>query len=126
GADRDRQRVSERHRRKVDVAVHDVEEHDQGNRDQRDLHPPKGGDPMKRHRPVSKAISRRHILRGAGVALALPWLPSLEPRGVHAAQAAPARRFIPIYLPNGASTLWWRTTGSGAGDAWQLSPLLSP
>jgi hypothetical protein len=43
-----------------------------------------------------------------------------------AQDAASAKRFIPIYLPNGASTLWWKTTGSGAGDAWQLSPLLAP
>ncbi len=72
----------------------------------------------------SCGISRRHILRGAGVALALPWLPSLERKVAHA-QVAKAKRFVPIYLPNGASTLWWKTTGSGAGDAWQLSPLLS-
>lgn len=69
-------------------------------------------------------LERRHFLRGAGVTLALPWLPSLEPRTARA--LAPARkRFIPIYLPNGSSTLWWHTSGSGAGDAWQLSPLLS-
>jgi hypothetical protein len=48
----------------------------------------------------------------------------MEP--ARAATAAPVKRFIPIYLPNGASTLWWKTTGSGKGDSWQLSPLLSP
>jgi hypothetical protein len=68
---------------------------------------------------------RRHFLKGAGVALALPWLPSLE-RRAGAMVAAPRKRFIPIYFPNGASVLWWRTTGTGAGDAWQLSPLLEP
>lgn len=70
-------------------------------------------------------LSRRHVLRGAGVALALPWLPSLAPRSAHAQTLAP-KRYIPIYLPNGASTLWWQTSGTGAGDAWQLSPLLEP
>jgi hypothetical protein len=43
----------------------------------------------------------------------------------HAQEPGAIRRFIPIYMPNGASVLWWRTTGSGVGDAWQLSPLLS-
>jgi hypothetical protein len=52
-------------------------------------------------------------------------LPSLaEPTA--RAQSTTPKRFIPIYLPNGASVLWWETTGSGAGDAWQLSPLLAP
>jgi hypothetical protein len=80
---------------------------------------------MTKPRRSAGAISRRHILRGTGVALALPWLPSLEPR-LARAQSTTARRFISLYLPNGASTLWWKTTGSGTGDAWQLSPLLSP
>jgi len=66
-------------------------------------------------------------LRGAGVALALPWLEVMGPSGrVRAATTAPIKRFMTIYFPNGASTLWWKTTGSGKGDAWKLSPLLSP
>jgi hypothetical protein len=52
-------------------------------------------------------------------------LPSLAPRGARA-QTQAAKRYVPIYLPNGASTLWWQTSGSGVGDAWQLSPLLAP
>lgn len=76
---------------------------------------------------MTRTISRRHLLRGTGVALALPWLEAMVPSGpVRAATPARVKRFIPIYLPNGASTLWWKTTGSGKGDAWQLSPLLSP
>jgi hypothetical protein len=71
-----------------------------------------------------RKLSRRHLLRGAGVALALPWLEAMEP--ARAATTTPVKRFIPIYLPNGASTLWWKTTGSGKGDSWKLSPLLSP
>ncbi len=76
------------------------------------------------NRSARSKLSRRAVLRGAGVALALPWLPSLTPPA--RAQTAPLKRLIPIYLPNGASVLWWETTGSGAGDAWQLSPLLAP
>ncbi len=74
---------------------------------------------------MSKRINRRHVLRGAGVALALPWMESLAPKQA-GAQSTDTKRFLSIYLPNGASTLWWQTTGSGAGDAWGLSPLLSP
>src|SRR6187402_3592889 len=71
-------------------------------------------------------ISRRHVLRGAGVALALPWLEALSTSPARAADAAPVKRFVTVYMPNGASTLWWKTTGSGVGSAWQLSPLLEP
>jgi hypothetical protein len=73
---------------------------------------------------VTRPLSRRSILRGAGVALALPFLESLAPRTA-GAQAAPIRRFLPIFLPNGASDLW-RPTSAGAGDAWRLSPVLEP
>jgi hypothetical protein len=71
-------------------------------------------------------LSRRTLLRGAGVALSLPWLESLAPRSLRAAQSAgPPRRFLPIYLPNGASD-FFRPEASGSGDAWQLSPVLEP
>src|SRR6187402_2848152 len=71
-------------------------------------------------------FSRRYVLRGAGMALALPWLEALATRPASAADAAPPKRFVTVYMPNGASTLWWKTTGSGAGSGWQLSPLLEP
>lgn len=70
--------------------------------------------------------SRRTLLRGAGVALALPWLESLAPRAVRASQpAALPRRFLPIYLPNGASD-FWRPEAAGSEDAWRLSAVLEP
>jgi hypothetical protein len=69
-------------------------------------------------------LSRRHVLRGAGVALALPWLESLSPRRA-TGQAASPRRFVPIYFPLGAGA-YWRPAATGAGDAWQLSPILEP
>src|SRR6185295_5028840 len=65
-------------------------------------------------RTMSRRLSRRHVLRGAGVALALPWLEAMGPSGTaRAATTAPAKRFMTVYFPNGASTLWWKTTGSG-------------
>ena len=67
-------------------------------------------------------ISRRAVLRGAGVALALPWLESW-PRLARAAAAAPIKRFLPIFLPNGAPELW-KPLLAGSGAAWQLSSVL--
>lgn len=77
--------------------------------------------------PVQKAsaLSRRHLLRGAGVALALPWLASLAPRSLGAQPAPARRRFLPIYLPNGAHE-FWSPTRAGTGNAWQLSSVLEP
>lgn len=72
-----------------------------------------------------RAISRRVVLRGAGVALTLPWLESLQPREARAQAAAPRLRFLPIYLPSGAPARW-RPPATGSGDAWALSSLLEP
>ena len=69
-------------------------------------------------------LSRRTLLRGAGVCLALPWLESLLPRA-HAQAAAP-RRFVATYFPNGTAAVYWPPTGVGAGSAWGLSPILAP
>jgi len=74
---------------------------------------------------MSRYVSRRALLRGAGVALSLPWLESLAPRRLHAQTADVRRRFLPIYLPNGAPD-FWLPASAGSGDAWQLSSLLEP
>jgi hypothetical protein len=74
------------------------------------------------------AFSRRTMLRGAGVALALPFFESLDtivaPR-IARAQAAPRTRYIALYFPNGTAQ-FFRPRGEGGGDAWQLSPILEP
>jgi hypothetical protein len=57
------------------------------------------------------------------VALALPWLESLAPRTAGAQVVGPALRFLPIFLPNGASDFWMP---QGAGAAWSLSAVLDP
>ncbi len=72
---------------------------------------------------AGRAFSRRNLLRGAGVALTLPWLESLAPRLAGAQAVAPRLRFLPIFLPNGAAEVW---TPGGAGGAWQLGPILEP
>jgi hypothetical protein len=73
-------------------------------------------------------LTRRNVLRGAGVGLALPWLESLCPAPVQA-QAQPAgktKRYVFMYFSNGVARAFWPPTGAGAGSAWQVSALLEP
>jgi hypothetical protein len=76
--------------------------------------------------PLNTRVSRRALLRGLGVCLALPHLESVAGRGVARAQATPIKRMIVAYFPNGAAAAYWPARGKGTGNAWQLSPLLSP
>ncbi|HEY0713412.1 MAG TPA: DUF1552 domain-containing protein [Polyangia bacterium] len=73
---------------------------------------------------MNRSVTRRNILRGAGVALTLPWLESLAPKAAHA-QNAVRKRYLPIYLPNGAAEAW-KPPSIGSGMAWQLSGVLEP
>jgi len=72
-------------------------------------------------------ITRRNVLRGAGVGLALPWLESLAPAPARA-QAAPTpiKRYLLLYFPCGVARDYWSPKGQGAGAAWSLSALLEP
>jgi hypothetical protein len=73
---------------------------------------------------MNRRFPRRIVLRGAGVALTLPWLEALLPTKQAEAQAAAAiKRYMPIFLPNGASDNW-TPIGMGTGAAWQLGPIL--
>src|SRR5690606_26301776 len=74
---------------------------------------------------MKRIISRRHVLHGAGVALALPFMESLVPRAARAQNTGSIKRYMAIFLPNGASENW-RPVSAGAGSAWQLSPVLEP
>jgi hypothetical protein len=67
--------------------------------------------------------SRRHFLRGAGVALALPWLESLAPRAARGQAAPPRTRFVAMTFPCGVADFWKPT---GVGATWGLSPILAP
>jgi hypothetical protein len=73
-----------------------------------------------------KHLSRRAMLRGAGVALALPLLDSMIPARTALAQtaAAPLPRLGCIYIPHGATMAQWTPAQEGKGFA--LSPILSP
>jgi Protein of unknown function (DUF1552) len=74
--------------------------------------------------PSTNRIARRAILRGAGCAMALPWLESF------AAQAAPAgaeafpKRFGVVFLGCGVNEDHWGSEGSG--PEMKLSKSLSP
>ena len=69
-------------------------------------------------------LSRRAVLRGAGVALALPWFESFAGRASAKVSPAP-KRYVAIFIPNGAPDLW-QPPAAGVGQNWQLSSVLEP
>src|SRR5579872_418225 len=72
----------------------------------------------------SPRISRRAVLRGAGVAVALPWLESLPAFGDPTAPAVFPKRFAVMFMGNGINEKYWSAEGSGADM--KLSKTLSP
>jgi hypothetical protein len=74
-----------------------------------------------------RSASRRHFLRGMGVALALPWLESLPLVGQAAAASksnAPPLRLGIVFFSNGVEPIHWWAKGSGAGM--EIGPGLLP
>jgi hypothetical protein len=73
-------------------------------------------------------ISRRTVLRGAGAALALPWLESMAPAPVRAAtgdtSSQPPVRMAVMFMPNGVHADSW--TPEKEGPDFELSPTLQP
>lgn len=71
---------------------------------------------------TKKHISRRHVLRGAGAGIALPFLDAMVP----AATAAPASnlRLGFVYIPHGAVQGTW--TPATTGRDFEMSPILTP
>jgi hypothetical protein len=65
------------------------------------------------------------VLKGAGVALAVPWLETFAPRTARAQAAAAKRRLITMYFSNGTAA-FWTPTGMGSGEGWKLSPIQEP
>jgi uncharacterized protein DUF1552 len=86
------------------------------------------------HRRPTLDPSRRHFLRGVGVALALPWLESLPLVGPVASAAAatgqagaktgPPLRLGIVFFSNGVEPAHWWAKGSGA--AMELGPAAQP
>jgi hypothetical protein len=84
---------------------------------------------------TKKHLSRRTVLQGAGVAVALPLLDAMIPAGTALAKtaAAPKLKAGFFYIPHGA--IMWNTshgkemdhwTPSGAGTSFKLSPIMAP
>jgi hypothetical protein len=77
--------------------------------------------------PRQKALSRRTLLRGAGVALGLPWLEAMVPSAFADSKTADAKspvRMAVLYMANGINTSQW--TPEGEGKDFRLSPTLQP
>jgi len=76
---------------------------------------------------MTRRLSRRSVLRGAGVALGLPWLEMMTPvRSQAATVNKPAHpvRLAALYMPNGVNVAHWFPTGTGR--SFELTPTLSP
>lgn len=72
---------------------------------------------------MTKALSRRHLLRGAGAAIALPFLDAMHPALSRAATAAPKRLMI-VYAPSGKIMPYW--TPAEEGTSFTLPRTLKP
>lgn len=66
-------------------------------------------------------LNRRHLLRGLGTTLALPFLDCMRPARAAGGAPAAARRGVFIYLPNGVNTLDYQILSSGPGYAFSKS-----
>jgi hypothetical protein len=78
---------------------------------------------------MNTPVSRRRMLHGAGVAMALPWLESIpvwgaEPLTKGDEPVPPPRRLAVLFMANGINQKYW--TASGAGADMQLGESLSP
>jgi hypothetical protein len=75
---------------------------------------------------TKKHLSRRTFLRGAGVAIALPFLESMVPAQTPLIKTAAAgkTRFTSIYVPHGATMYKW--TPAASGRDFEMSETLSP
>jgi hypothetical protein len=71
------------------------------------------------------SLPRRTFLRGAGVALALPFLDAMVPALSAMAGTAAKRRLSFVYVPNGVNPFRWDIEGNG-GESFTFSPTLQP
>jgi len=76
-----------------------------------------------RTKSSAEGVTRRTVLRGAGVTMALPWLGSLSAFAESAAPVLP-KRFAVLFMGNGVNEDHWGSGGSGA--EMKLSKTLEP
>ena len=76
---------------------------------------------------MSNPLSRRHLLRGMGACVALPWMASLPGmRSIGRSPLAPKRsHLVYFYVPNGVHMQDWTPQAEGKGFElpWILKPL---
>lgn len=75
---------------------------------------------------LHRGLSRRALLRGTGVALALPFLESVVPRGLRAAPPATPVRLLYWFIPNGILYDKWIPKTVGLLDAAAPPESLAP
>jgi hypothetical protein len=74
---------------------------------------------------TGKKLSRRHVLRGAGIGLALPLLDAMLPAARAIAQELVApKRFGAVFVPHGERPGFW--TPDKVGTDFELSTILGP
>jgi Protein of unknown function (DUF1552) len=75
---------------------------------------------------AKRAISRRHLLKGIGATLSLPFLDAMVPALTAAAQTAarPQLRAGFVYIPHGVIMREW--TPAAAGPDFEFTPILKP
>ena len=79
--------------------------------------------PQPKQEKLAHGISRRTVLRGAGVTMALPWLESVPGLTAATTPAGHPKRFGVLFMGNGINENHWSATGSRADM--QLSKTLS-
>lgn len=75
---------------------------------------------------MTRPVSRRTLLRGAGAAMALPWLDAMSGSALGAKRLAkPPIRTAFLFMPNGVAPELW--TPAGTGESYQAdTPFLEP
>ena len=69
-------------------------------------------------------LSRRTLLRGAGVSVALPWLEAMAAASPGDADQSPPQRMVFVYLPNGLEMEYF--TPQQEGTDFDLPRILKP
>jgi len=73
---------------------------------------------------TNRKLSRRTALKGAGVALTLPWLSAMQPALGNSTSSQLPQRFAWLYVPNGVvQDKWHPQTG---GRNWEATQTLEP
>ncbi len=81
-----------------------------------------------------KPLSRRHLLRGTGVSIGLPWLGAMTGSASAATRGAdsaapldrPPVRSAFLFMPNGVNPANWTPATIEGSDRFELTPMLRP